>query len=176
MSLWHPDTVTLPSKDFRPRLVHCDGGDGQQAKEKLDFGKLHSDHPPSSHPLLASPFHLISHFSTVSPRFSWTPLSSISSPQLCAFAWMPSLVSLLLPSVHCPPSSAQGAPKQPLLTPILYIIAISGICNPDTFLKNTLLYSVRMSLILETCWPSPILSLQWAMLIRNGCLSHWSPG
>lgn len=160
--------------------VHCDGGNGQQAKEELDLGKLQGDHPPSSHPLLASPFHLISHFSsTVSPRFSWTPLScplsSVSSPYLCAFAWMPSLVSLPSPSIHCPPSSAQGAPRQPLLTPFLYIIAISGICNAYTFLKNTLLYSVRVSLILETCWP-PILSLQWAMLIRNGCLSHWSPG
>lgn len=121
--------------------MHYNGGDGQQAKEELDLGKLQGDYPPSSHPLLASPFHLISHFSsTVSPRFSWTPLScplsSISSPYLCAFAWMPSLVSLPSPSVHCPPSSAQGALRQPLLTPFLYIIAISGICNAYTLKKK----------------------------------------
>lgn len=27
-SLLHPDIATVPSKNLRPRTVHCDGGDG----------------------------------------------------------------------------------------------------------------------------------------------------
>ena len=131
----------------------------QRRSELVDLGKLQGDHPPSSHPPLVSPFHLVSHVSsTATPCSSQTPLSCPSAPSLS-----PTLCICLdaspggSPVTTCPltlPAQLRGHLDNSYSRPSSISVATSVICNTLTtilFFFNTLLYSVRMSAIQETC-------------------------